>query len=307
MSPGVVGGPHANVERGGRDEDHIPVPRMRPVAQGAPGFRGPDEEMPGLRDPRDLSRAGRRGPGRARGGLDAEIVEAEVVPTPPLARISSKPAAGALARSAAAPGGGPSGLEPVRRRRSLSTRRPGPRHGTGARGQEALPDVRRDDPRLGGQVPLLRRGLRPQAQEGEAKKRRKSSSGGGSSSTGARDVGIGILCMVAGIGLTIATLAAASGDEQRRGPIRRLLRAGHRRFRPDVPRDLRPGPIRFLSAAPWRSARNALAWHGHLARGLFRHGLEARATWGSAGACRRTLCSVRNPDANVPCPVRPSE
>ena len=35
LSPGVVGGPHANVGRGGRDEDHIPVPRMRPVAQGA--------------------------------------------------------------------------------------------------------------------------------------------------------------------------------------------------------------------------------------------------------------------------------
>jgi hypothetical protein len=57
----------------------------------------------------------------------------------------------------------------------------------------------------------------PALKKGKSKKSRKSSGGGGSSAAGARDLGIGILCMAAGIGLTIASFANASDDGSGRG------------------------------------------------------------------------------------------
>jgi hypothetical protein len=51
----------------------------------------------------------------------------------------------------------------------------------------------------------------PKLKKGKSKKRRKSSRGGGVSLSGSRDVGIGLVCIVAGLGLTAFSYASAAG------------------------------------------------------------------------------------------------
>jgi len=52
----------------------------------------------------------------------------------------------------------------------------------------------------------------PMLRKGKEKKKRRKSSRGGSSATGGRDIGIGLVCMAIGLGITIASFANPTSD-----------------------------------------------------------------------------------------------
>jgi hypothetical protein len=144
--------------------------------------------------------------------VDDEIVEAEVVPIPRPDRVGSKPAP--AARRAAPP---PKPATPASSNPFADVdddpyqlADPDP---------IAPPEAKKPCPMCGETIlasavkcRFCGEVLDPKLKKGRSKKRRKSSGGGGSSSAGVRDIGIGILCMGLGIGLTVATFAAASSD-----------------------------------------------------------------------------------------------
>jgi predicted RNA-binding Zn-ribbon protein involved in translation (DUF1610 family) len=139
--------------------------------------------------------------------LDAEIVEAEVIAAPPRVVPAARPAAAAVAEPA--PAFNPFAdvdddpyqlAEPD----PVTTSPPESKRPCPMCGEMILSEAVKC--RFCGEV------FDPKLKKGKSRKTRKSSGGGGSSSTGARDIGIGILCMGAGIGLTIASFAHATDD-----------------------------------------------------------------------------------------------
>src|SRR5262249_3412376 len=141
--------------------------------------------------------------------FDAEIVEAEVVPTPQPTRVSAKPA------HAARPGAPPRerGHSPASNPFAEVDDDP---YQLADPDPVTPPEAKKPCPTCGETILASAVKCRfcgevfdPKLKKGQSKKRRKSS-GGGSSSDGFREIGIGILCMGLGIGLTVATFAAAS-------------------------------------------------------------------------------------------------
>jgi hypothetical protein len=143
---------------------------------------------------------------------DAEIVEAEVVP-PPLARAGAKSAADAPRPALPPRAAAPPAANPFDDDDPYPLAGPDP-------AASSLPEAKKPCPMCGEMILASAVKCRFCGEVFDArlkkgkKKSRESSSGGGSSSTGARDIGIGVLCMGLGIGLTIATFAASSGDEK---------------------------------------------------------------------------------------------